>query len=184
MQHAALNLQSFKERVITPLFLGLFLVGLAVSIIGVYSEIPLLMIIGSALRASGLAWLFVMMGIALMQLGPGAAALAIAWAFVLKYCWMILASPLAVEVKMVLYFVLPFIVVLLARRYTVSFFSGLDSSESQANLEVTSPASFLPFTHALLSQLLCLMQLRDSLSHLAPLLACRKNLFYRCCLLL
>lgn len=139
----------FDERRTTPLFLALFTAGVALSLWGVSTANGILVTIGSIARSAGLVWPFAMLGIALMKLDQTAAALSISCAFVLKYLWMMVASLLPFGPKVALYVIFPFAIIGLVRRYTVDSFAKAAKSDSQANLQVTSPASFLPFTHTL-----------------------------------
>lgn len=139
----------FEERKATPLFLVLFALGIGLSLWGVSTENGILVTFGSIIRSIGLAWPFAMLGIALMKLNPATAAVSISCAFVLKYLWMIAVSLLPSGVKVALYMVFPFAIIALVRRYTVDSLAKAAESDSQANLQVTSPASFLPFTHTL-----------------------------------
>lgn len=139
----------FAEKAATPLFLGLFVAGVVLSLWGIALDGPLLVTVGSVARSVGLMWPFVMLGIALMKLDATSAAVTISCAFVLEYAWTTLAAHLPFDAKVGLYAVLPFVIVALIRRYCVDAFSLFVKSDSRANLQVTSPASFLPFTHTL-----------------------------------
>ena len=139
----------FRERPVTVLSLGLLLMGFAASLLGIWSGNPIVLVAGAVVRAMGFSWLFVMMGIALLQLDSKVAAMVIAWGFVLKYCWMAAVSALSLEAKLALYIVLPVAMDMVVRSYTLHSYGTLTTSDSRANLEVTSPVSFLPFTHTL-----------------------------------
>lgn len=139
----------FAEKAATPLFMGLFLAGVALSLWGISVGSPVLVTTGSVARSAGLMWPFAMLGVALMRLKPSQAAVAISCAFVLESAWTAAASPFPYDVKVGLYAVLPFVIVALVRRYAVDSFAMFAQSDSRANLQVTSPGSFLPFTHTL-----------------------------------
>lgn len=146
----ALNRPSlFKERFCTPFSLALVVVGVGLSVWGISANAPLLLTVGSLVRAGGYLWIFLMLSVSLMQLGIRAAAVTLAAAFVLKYVWMFLVSFLSDEIKVICYVLIPFVVIALIRRTTLDAFSSIGTCDSQANLEVTSPASFVPFTHTL-----------------------------------
>lgn len=139
----------FVERVMTPLFLSVFALGVAVSLLGIVAGSPALMTIGSLARSVGYLWPFVMLGMVLAKLDARVAAVVISCAFVLKYVWLAAASLVPLEEKTLLYGMLPFVIVALVRKYAADLFEVLSKSESQADLQVTSPSSFLPFTHTL-----------------------------------
>lgn len=146
----ALNRPSlFKEQFCTPLSLVLVVVGVGLSVWGVNISSPFILTVGSLVRAGGYLWIFVMMSVSLMQLGIRAAAVTLAVAYVLKYAWMFLVSFLPDDIKVVCYVLIPFMVIALIRRTTLDAFASIGKCDSQANLEVTSPASFVPFTHTL-----------------------------------
>lgn len=139
----------FVEKAATPLFLGLFLAGVVLSLWGVSLGSPLLVTVGSVARSVGLIWPFIMLGVALMNLESTVAAMTVSCAFVCEYLWKTAASILPFNVNIGLYALLPFVIIALVRRYSVDAFALFAKSDSRANLQVTSPASFLPFTHTL-----------------------------------
>lgn len=139
----------FKERTFTPLCLGLLLLGIGLSLLGIEIRSPVLIIAGSAVRASSGIWFQLMMGLSLSTLSARTASIVVAGAFVAEYVWAFLASFLGFEVRVVLYAVIPLAMFLLVRRYTLAAFGEIAASGSRVVHQVTSPQSFLPFTHVL-----------------------------------
>lgn len=146
---AARRSAAFSGKIAPVLFLASFLAGVALSLAGVAFGSAPLAVAGSLLRAIGLMWPFLLIGLALMSLDGSRALLAVCWGFVGGYACMALMAPLSYETRLLLYVALPFVVVALVAPWGRGTLAAMGESDSRMNLSVTSPRSFLPFTHAL-----------------------------------
>ncbi|CVH78206.1 transcriptional regulator MalT [Coriobacteriaceae bacterium CHKCI002] len=139
----------FKERLFTPLCYGILLCGIALSLLGIGLKLPVLIVAGSAVRASSSIWFLLLVGLSLSTLSARSASVVVAGAYVLKYAWWFVSSMLAFEVLVAVYALIPLAIVLLVRRFTLPAFSEIADLGSRLVHQVTSPQSFLPFTHVL-----------------------------------
>lgn len=139
----------FRERIVTGLSLGFFVSGVALAAFGVYANSVILVVVGSVVRACSAIWFSVILGLSISTLTPRKAVVVIASACVLRYLWLSFSLSVPFEAGLIFYAAIPFFVVGLVRTYALPSFGEIMQAAPKAVQQVTSPQSFIPFTHIL-----------------------------------
>lgn len=142
------NPRLLRESIITPIAIVLYIGGVGIALFGVSVSSSLIITIGACIRATTRAWFFLLIGMTLSCLDAKTCAATLVSAFVLKYLWMFVFEFLPSAAGISLVVLAPVIVVTLIRKQALKIFS-LAGFDAQADISITSPQSFLPFTHTL-----------------------------------
>lgn len=135
------------EKAFSIIFAMLAFTGVIIAFVGVLSGMAVVTVLGTFMRASATAWMGVVLGLALATLSSRGAAIVLAWAFVAKYALSGLCANASYGVLVGLLACAVPLSLLLARRYAAEFLEEVQLDAPQASLQITSPRSFLPFTH-------------------------------------
>lgn len=146
----------FRARWLTVGAAVLFVAGVAAVFAGIFAGQTWLSAIGAIGRSVSVAWISVLFGMAVASLESRLIAPAIAWAFMAKYATVAVLSalPHAAEAALVVFVPVAVAIAAPCAREGIEFAAR---SASQASLEVTSPSSFIPFTHAFFACILVFM---------------------------
>lgn len=124
-----------------------FVVGILVMLAGVRWENAALATVGACLSNLGSPVRLVYAGLALVGLSAPACLTVLGTSYLLKYAWMGALWFAPGAVKWAALAVLPVVSVLMLRPLVLPVFARIARAESPADLAITNPLSFLPFTN-------------------------------------
>ena len=131
--------------------------GAAGALAGVHADVLPVVFVCALLRSALIAWLHTLVGLAVAQRGAKRLVGVIACAFLAKYAWVALLSQMPSFLLEILFVAAAPIAALLAYPSARRLLDDVSARGSQASLEITSPASFVPFTHVFFVSILVFM---------------------------
>ncbi|MEC4184941.1 helix-turn-helix transcriptional regulator [Adlercreutzia sp. R21] len=134
-------------------------VGALLMAIGLALAAPPVLIAGASAITIGLSIAEIVGCLGCLDMGMKKLCLGVSVAYVLSFAFRSVFATLPTVSNMILLCLLPLATILLANRRARPVLDAASSQESAANLALTSPSSFLPFSHQLFATLLAFRML-------------------------